>query len=547
MWIILLLTLTGLKSHGQILATDVPQLINYQGYLADANGDPINGEIEIQFSIYATVEGGSPLWTETQTVAVIDGLFNALLGSTNTLEFSVFDSRFRYLAIKVGDDLEMTPRKQLVSVGFAYRANSADKLKGREFSEFVQTVDGVPPKDGDVDLVAGENVTITPDANNNQITISATGGVGPGGDDLSVKTVTASEHIKTGSPTSSYVVGDIVSVNDVVADGDVRAGGTVAADNNSSGNAGHIGGVSYGAYGKHNSSGNYGYLGGVFGIAGVHGSSGNNGYFGSSNYGAYGKHSASQNVGYLGGGSYGAFGTHNGTANYGYLGSSNYGAYGKHQTSANFGYLGGEYGVYGKHEDSGNYGYIGGPLQGVYGSSHVDNGRGVEGFSSKAEGVFGFSQDFHGVHGLSIDTYGVYGRNLNGNFGALGGSDCGIYSGGDLVVTGAYRGDIGPNNGAPFPRPAYDSGWLTIQPGRENSLVLNHNLGGNPDNYVVDLQFQHHNMGVHQVCYGGDYMGQVLGSYGGWWKNLTDQEIILERNGGDHWVDKMRVRIWVYK
>ena len=56
---------------------------------------------------------------------------------------------------------------------------------------------------------------------------------------------------------------------------------------------------------------------------------------------------------------------------------------------------------------------------------------------------------------------------------------------GDMKITGAYKGNIGPNNGAPFPRPAYDSGWI---PGPGHDVTLFHNIGGNVDNYVVELQ-----------------------------------------------------------
>ena len=59
---------------------------------------------------------------------------------------------------------------------------------------------------------------------------------------------------------------------------------------------------------------------------------------------------------------------------------------------------------------------------------------------------------------------------------------------GDLKVSGAYKGTIGPNGGAPFPRPAYDSGWVAISPGEQKRLT--HNIGGNTDNYVVDMQFK---------------------------------------------------------
>jgi hypothetical protein len=36
---------------------------------------------------------------------------------------------------------------------------------------------------------------------------------------------------------------------------------------------------------------------------------------------------------------------------------------------------------------------------------------------------------------------------------------------GDLYVDGAYKGGIGPNGAAPFPRPAYDSGWVSVPAG----------------------------------------------------------------------------------
>ena len=36
---------------------------------------------------------------------------------------------------------------------------------------------------------------------------------------------------------------------------------------------------------------------------------------------------------------------------------------------------------------------------------------------------------------------------------------------GDIYVTGAYKGNLGPKGAAPFPRPAYDSGWVNIPEG----------------------------------------------------------------------------------
>jgi hypothetical protein len=157
----------------------VPQLINYQGMLSDASGTASSGSYSIEFKIYDSATSGSVLWAETQTVTVVEGLFDVLLGSATPIPYSVFDGSNKYLSLKIGGDSEMTPRKRLVSVGYSLRAYNADKVGGKDASAFVQNVDGVPPNNsGNVDLVAGDNVIITPDTTNNKITISATPGGG---------------------------------------------------------------------------------------------------------------------------------------------------------------------------------------------------------------------------------------------------------------------------------------------------------------------------------------------------------------------------------
>jgi hypothetical protein len=122
---------------------------------------------------------------------------------------------------------------------------------------------------------------------------------------------------------------------------------------------------------------------------------------------------------------------------------------------------------------------------------------------------------------------------------------------GDLKVTGAYKGDISSSSGsdgAPFPRPAYDSGWRTIAQGA--TLELTHNIGGDRDNYVVDLQFWDSSIGINSYHYGGDNMEWDDGTYvytGVYYKSLTSSVIRIYRNDEDSGADKVRVRIWVYE
>jgi len=107
-----------------------PNLINYQGRLTATGGAAASGSFAMTFSIYATATGVTPVWTETQTVTVANGVFNVLLGSVTTLSSTLFTSGGdRYLGIKVGTDPEMTPRFRLTSVAFAFHATEADGIK----------------------------------------------------------------------------------------------------------------------------------------------------------------------------------------------------------------------------------------------------------------------------------------------------------------------------------------------------------------------------------------------------------------------------------
>ncbi len=107
-----------------------PNLINYQGRLTAAGGAAASGSLVMNFSIYATATGVTPVWTETQTVTVTNGVFNVLLGSVTPFPGTLFTSGGeRYLGIKVGTDAEMTPRFRLTSVAFAFHATEADGIK----------------------------------------------------------------------------------------------------------------------------------------------------------------------------------------------------------------------------------------------------------------------------------------------------------------------------------------------------------------------------------------------------------------------------------
>ena len=112
-----------------VLATaiaDVPKLINHQAYLTNSTGAPVTASVTIVFTIYDAPSNGNALWSETQTVAVNQGVFDVNLGSVNPIVLA-FDVPY-YLGIKVGSDAEMTPRQALTSVSYAFRSSLANAV-----------------------------------------------------------------------------------------------------------------------------------------------------------------------------------------------------------------------------------------------------------------------------------------------------------------------------------------------------------------------------------------------------------------------------------
>jgi len=104
---------------------EIPHRINYQGMLTDNGGMSVTDTLDITFRIYDQYSSGTKLWDETQSnVEVIDGLFSVTLGSVSTLDLP-FDENY-WLEIDVGPGEILTPRVQLTSVGYAYRAEMAD-------------------------------------------------------------------------------------------------------------------------------------------------------------------------------------------------------------------------------------------------------------------------------------------------------------------------------------------------------------------------------------------------------------------------------------
>jgi hypothetical protein len=232
----------------EIFSQGIPQTINYQGVLKDASGNIVNnGDYNLTFKIYDSETGGTPLWTETKLINVVDGIFSTQLGSVTPLTLS-FDNAY-WLGVTVGSGSELTPRIAFTSVPYSRMSltipdNSLTSNKIHS-GQVVKSLNGL--KD-DVNLVAGSNVTITPSGNN--LTISSASGAGgtvtqvntgaglTGGPITTTGTISiandgiATAMLQNNSVTTDKIVDGTISTNDLANNSVTStkiADGTIAA------------------------------------------------------------------------------------------------------------------------------------------------------------------------------------------------------------------------------------------------------------------------------------------------------------------------------
>lgn len=126
----------------------VPLQITYQGRVTDASGNPLGAAAPINrtvtFRIWnhpSAAAGTNRLYSESQNVTIVNGEFSVLVGTgsavtteTNlrTLD-AIFDGSERYLGVTVDDgtaavDPELSPRQQIVTTAFAFRAKTAESV-----------------------------------------------------------------------------------------------------------------------------------------------------------------------------------------------------------------------------------------------------------------------------------------------------------------------------------------------------------------------------------------------------------------------------------
>jgi len=122
-------------------ADSVPRVMHMTGVFVPANGQPAKSVETVTVTIYAEEKGGTPLWEETQQVAVdANGRYAMLLGATRPdgLPMDLFASgEARWLERRFeGPGERQQARVLLASVPYALKASDADTLGGKPASAY---------------------------------------------------------------------------------------------------------------------------------------------------------------------------------------------------------------------------------------------------------------------------------------------------------------------------------------------------------------------------------------------------------------------------
>jgi hypothetical protein len=230
-----LFTVFTALSAAAVSAPYVPPTTSFQGAVTTIAGAPLAGPIDPTLSYYDVATGGTPLYFERfSAVPVSRGTFQVAMGAGTrlsgapTFQEAVRGTGSLFIEAAVNADPPMTPRKPLLSVPFAMKAQDAQTVGGQSGDYYLNTSATPQTKTGPLTL-SGSSATgtsilsVTQSGSGRGVQGTSTSGTGVYG--------------KTSSATSVGVYG--------VSDGGTLSWAVYGVQNNPGGPA--IGGIALGS------------------------------------------------------------------------------------------------------------------------------------------------------------------------------------------------------------------------------------------------------------------------------------------------------------
>ena len=132
---------------------DVPQKLNFQAAVKDADGLLVNDNRIIEFRIYSVLTGGTTLWNEfISNVQITDGIFSVSLGDDTAFPEALFDNAELFITFVMGGE-EMSPRQELLAVPYSIKAQDVDYATSAGMANEAMAIGGLTA----VDLVTQNN------------------------------------------------------------------------------------------------------------------------------------------------------------------------------------------------------------------------------------------------------------------------------------------------------------------------------------------------------------------------------------------------------
>ncbi len=114
---------------GACAVAELSPEFSHQGRLLDSEGNPVpDGDYSVQYVLYHSASGGSPVYTDTNTVTVDDGLFTTSIGASDVISPSIF-SRPTWMEITV-DGETLSPRQRLQGAPYAFSLAPNNVVQG---------------------------------------------------------------------------------------------------------------------------------------------------------------------------------------------------------------------------------------------------------------------------------------------------------------------------------------------------------------------------------------------------------------------------------
>ena len=123
---------------------EVPPVMSYEGRLISSSGVPITTATLLQFKIYSQESAGTPVWTSGTYSITPDssGVFSVTLGSnSDPISSAIFSTPVKYLEVIVAGEA-LTPRLQMITIAYAFKAADADTVGRRAPSSFAASDHG---------------------------------------------------------------------------------------------------------------------------------------------------------------------------------------------------------------------------------------------------------------------------------------------------------------------------------------------------------------------------------------------------------------------